>query len=349
MTATSSTIVRTGTYTGDDNANDIRGASDNNIFDGAGGNDTIYGGAGHDILFGGDGNDTIDGGVGHDDIFGGRGNDTLIGGDGDDEFWSGTGTDKLTGNEGRDRFAIVAGPNSGNKTITDFNIDAGEVISFGGLSHTRFEALDISQVGDDTLIKYDGGSLTLIEVTASKLSAANFAGLRENDDEYPDYDVYRGTERTDKFTGGNGKDAIFGNGGDDELLGAGGDDIVDGGEGDDIVNGGEGNDKLSGGEGNDVFVFSTHDGTQNGDDTINDFKKGDKIYFTGSPIASTTVEIFETDGDTIIRYSHGKITLTDVPVRQISRTDFGSNGASVNIVRLKVIEGTALSDSFLRA
>ena len=137
MTATSATTPMTGNYTGDDSDNVVTGSSDDNIFDGGKGDDTLTGGAGEDRLEGGRGDDTLEGGEGKDTLFAGIGNDTL------------------TGGKGRDTFVFSVGPNSGNKTIADFTIGE-DIIALSDLSLIDFDSLDISQDGEDALIKYYG-------------------------------------------------------------------------------------------------------------------------------------------------------------------------------------------------
>jgi Ca2+-binding RTX toxin-like protein len=63
-----------------------------------------------------------------------------------------------------------------------------------------------------------------------------------------------GTEKPDKFRGGDGNDVISGEDGDDTLQGNEGDDQIDGGDGSDVIDGGIGDDELKGGKGSDQFI-----------------------------------------------------------------------------------------------
>ena len=104
---------------------------------------------------------TIDGKAGNDTIFGAEGNDKLIGG---------TGNDLLTGGAGDDIFIFNKG--DGNDVITDF-------VAGGKLDRLQFNGIDKidskQQVGNDTLIKYDGDdSILLKNVDVGDLTSTDF-------------------------------------------------------------------------------------------------------------------------------------------------------------------------------
>jgi Ca2+-binding RTX toxin-like protein len=128
------------TASGNNLANTIIGATDDNTFYGEGGDDTIFGGgvaywaepwmaiSDEDTIYGGDGNDTIHGGDGvtsadgADTLYGEAGNDTIhaqagddvaSGGDGNDALYGGGGNDQLAGDAGND----VLWGNSGVDTL----------------------------------------------------------------------------------------------------------------------------------------------------------------------------------------------------------------------------------------
>jgi Ca2+-binding RTX toxin-like protein len=91
-----------------------------------------------------------------------------------------------------------------------------------------------------------------------------------------------------------------------EIRGGSGDDILIGGRGNDIISGGAGNDVLTGGSGNNTFVFSG----DFGDDTITDFKNGDKIQFSGIEFNEL---VATTQADTTVYTSdklNGSVTVT---------------------------------------
>lgn len=147
--------------------------------------DTIWAGTGNDFVDGGQHNDVIGGNLGNDTVHAGSGNDTVWGGFGDDEIdaetgWDrvvgGTGDDLLTGGLGSDIFVFFEG--DGNDTITDFDAtDDNEKIDLSGVSSiTGFNEIQSSavQIGDDVLILYGTGSLTLQNVDLNDLGANDF-------------------------------------------------------------------------------------------------------------------------------------------------------------------------------
>jgi len=62
----------------DTSSNSLFGGSDDDILDGANGDDSLFGGADDDRLTGFDGNDLLDGGTGNDTLQGGQGNNTYV-------------------------------------------------------------------------------------------------------------------------------------------------------------------------------------------------------------------------------------------------------------------------------
>jgi len=113
------------------------------------GNDMeINGGAGNDILWAAQGNDTLDGGAGNDVLFGGSGDDQLIGGAGADIF----------------EFTIT----SGNDTIADYDISAGDVIRFYA---RRGEAEDgATATLSDGLITWQAGAQHQVTIAVAGIS-----------------------------------------------------------------------------------------------------------------------------------------------------------------------------------
>ncbi|MEQ8897532.1 MAG: calcium-binding protein [Roseovarius sp.] len=145
----------------------IDGGDDDDYLDGQNGNDTVSGGAGddsvlgnngRDSLYGNAGEDTLLGGYGNDYMDGGTDNDTLTAGSGRDTLVGGGGDDELTGGNGPDTFLFNPDFGTGNDTITDFQ-NGFDTIEIRG--STEFEDLTIQQVGLDTVVTWDGGSVTL--------------------------------------------------------------------------------------------------------------------------------------------------------------------------------------------
>lgn len=148
---------------GEDGEDVIRGGAGADMLFGGNHRDHIYGGAKGDVIKGQAGYDILNGDAGHDQIDGGKGHDWLEGGSGDDT---------LTGGPGKDQFVFVDKKNFegaptiflGNDVITDFG-PGDEILSTG----TTAGEASLSQSGSDTVIAYNGGSITLNNVDMNQL------------------------------------------------------------------------------------------------------------------------------------------------------------------------------------
>lgn len=113
--------------------------------------------------------------VGHgsdnaDYIYGINGNDILYGEGGDDNLFGGSGNDSLTGGAGNDTFWFAGG--EGADSITDFEGGSGlgDRLYFGDLFADFDEVVSAStQVGNDVLIDYGSGSVSLLDFTLANL------------------------------------------------------------------------------------------------------------------------------------------------------------------------------------
>ncbi|MBD2518107.1 M10 family metallopeptidase C-terminal domain-containing protein [Nostoc sp. FACHB-973] len=217
--------VEQANYTGDDNANNLVGGTDNDLLIGLGGNDSLLGGAGSDGLYGDDGNDSLLGGTGNDNqstylgesryggLYGGAGNDTINGGDGDDYLDPGTGIDSVIGGAG----------------IDTLNIDyTGETT-----------ALTINYLNDTSALVGD-------RVKIQGVESIDIVGSTSSDSI-----KISATTGKDKVFGGTGNDLIETGLGNDLLVGEYDNDSLLGGAGSDGLYGDDGNDSLLGGTGND--------------------------------------------------------------------------------------------------
>ena len=153
--------------------NDIlRGKGHEDYLYGGLGDDTLYGGRGNDVLFGGDqtprggpdGDDTLYGGKGNDILLGDGGDDTLYGGKGNDVLWGNKGDDLLRGGLGNDRFSFRKG--DGNDIIRDF--EDGDKIYMSGVN--KVTLTDNADGNGNTVVTYDGGTITVLDVTAAALA-----------------------------------------------------------------------------------------------------------------------------------------------------------------------------------
>ena len=129
---------------------------------GGGGDDTLVGNRGEDLLAGHKGHDLLRGGGQNDVIRGHNGNDTLKGGGGADILIGGRGDDVLTGHAGADEFRFNANANSGDDRITDFE-NGTDMIRITGAAD--YDDLSITRSGGDTVVSWDGGSVTLEGIT----------------------------------------------------------------------------------------------------------------------------------------------------------------------------------------
>jgi Ca2+-binding RTX toxin-like protein len=127
------------------------------------------------------------------------------------------------------------------------------------------------------------------------------------------------------FKGSTGDDVFTGYGHADKLNGGSGDDTLKGAAGKDRIDGDKGNDKLTGGADADTFYFAKNDGT----DRITDFdagKAGKDVIEFHSGLFDNYADIIdhavEKSGNTIITYDSGKLTLADVSLDDLVKSDF---------------------------
>ncbi|MGQ7249113.1 calcium-binding protein [Halomonas sp. V046] len=147
------------------------------VFAGAG-NDVVAGTAGDDLLVGEDGDDRLDGGLGNDRLYGGEGDDVIV---------LGSGRVQANGGLGQDTFSASARDGNGdalNAVIEDFSVagEDGDILDLRDLfADESALSLALSQVGSDALISQGNVSITLTDVMASTLTAANLlTGMLES-------------------------------------------------------------------------------------------------------------------------------------------------------------------------
>ncbi|KQT48569.1 hypothetical protein ASG47_09540 [Devosia sp. Leaf420] len=141
---------------------------------GEAGDDHLMSDYGADYLDGGIGNDLVEGYAGNDIIFGGAGNDTLFGGDGDDTLSGDAGDDTHYGGSGADTFVFRSG--MGEDLIGDFQlgIDTIEIRDQGSMNFASLIANAEEYGGYSWLHLNDGGTISLINISLSDLSASDF-------------------------------------------------------------------------------------------------------------------------------------------------------------------------------
>ncbi|ASF48438.1 calcium-binding protein [Methylovulum psychrotolerans] len=275
--------------TADINLKVSQGTSGNDHLYGDGGNNTLNGLAGNDALYGYNGNDTLNGGTGNDTLYGGWGNDTYL-----------------------------IAKNDGTDALYDENGTA-DVVKF-----TNMLATDISQVsragvnGNDVLLKYSGGQLTIKNYFYS-------ADNRIEQFQFSNGAVWGWTDINLKvLQGTSGNDILKGtDGNNDTLNGLAGNDTLYGYGGNDTLNGGTGNDYIDGGLGNDTYLIAKNDGA----DTIVDEGGTDVVKFTNmlaTDISSVSrpAGYYGNGSDLLLKYSGGQLvvrayfTLTDTRIEQ---------------------------------
>jgi uncharacterized protein (TIGR03118 family) len=261
---------------------------------------------GDDVKSGGADNDVLNGKGGDDTLLGNRGADVLRGGEGDDKLFGGADDDRLFGDAGKD--SLFGG--RGDDVLRG---GSGKDALFGGIGDDRLHGED----GDDSL---DGGIGDDVLRGGSGRDTLNGGDgddrlFSENGD-----DKLVGGNGDDVLRGGSGRDALLGYDGDDRLFGEDGNDTLEGGAGDDRLDGGAGRDVLTGGLGEDLFVF--RDG---GKDEITDFVVGqDEIAirdFDVNEFADLSIRS-GANGDAVVRWDGGQVTLTGVAAASLSNDDF---------------------------
>ncbi|AEV38854.1 Hemolysin-type calcium-binding region [Pseudovibrio sp. FO-BEG1] len=185
--------------TGNSLDNTISGNGGDNVINGASGSDLMFGGEGNDTYFVDNAGDTIIEAVnsGIDTIISGVsfkltyniedltltgtadnyavGNsedNTIIGNDGDNHIEGGAGTDILTGGAGSDLFNFREG--MGNDIITDFEVGIDKINIPAG-PPPDYPDFVITDVGDGTLVEYNGDSFLLKGIDAALIAPNAFS------------------------------------------------------------------------------------------------------------------------------------------------------------------------------
>ena len=265
----------------------ISGFAGNDTIYGRAGNDTLDGGDGADILYGEDGGDTLAGQAGVDLLYGGLGNDTLRGGSEDDRLLGEDGNDSLYGEDGNE--GVRSGGNQSWRGFTQAGLSggAGDDLLDGGAGDDYLDG----GAGADQLIGgtgFDGVdySASTAAVTVNLSTGTGTGGFAQGDT-LSSIELVNGSAFGDTFVGSAGSDVIYGGAGDDVILGGTGNDYLFGGDGndtinaeagDDLLDGGAGNDTLNGGIDNDVYIVTRTSGA----DTINNYDpSGDDVDVIG--------------------------------------------------------------------
>ncbi len=248
--------------------NDILvGGSENNLFDGDGGNDGLYSGAGNDELNGGDGNDTLNGGTGIDAMTGGTGNDLFYADNVLDTVFEsvGGGVDRINALVS---YVLAAGQEietlstSNNAGLAAINLTGNEF----GNTLTGNAGANVLNGGSgiDTLYGLNGNDSYTVDNALDRVIDAAGGGI---DRVYTsvNFTLGAGQEIETLSTTNNAGTAAI------KLTGNSFDNILIGNAGANFLLGGLGNDTLTGLNGADTFVFNTALNAATNHDTITDF------------------------------------------------------------------------------
>jgi len=132
-----------------------------------------------------------------------------------------------------------------------------------------------------------------------------------------------GGDKGDLLIGNETANRLMGKDGNDTLMGGDGKDKLFGGAGNDRLDGGLGNDMLTGGSGNDRFIFASNYGSN----TITDFSDGDQIDLRKLSNISSYSDLRQnhmqqSGDDVVIMLGHTEITLVDVEMSDLHKSDF---------------------------
>jgi Ca2+-binding RTX toxin-like protein len=326
-----------------------------------------------DVITGNGGNDTLTAGSGTDTLNSGTGNDTFVGADGDTTYkWSDAQTTTIDQSASSDTLDLN-GIALANLVGSTSNVDGVTVttITAGGSNSVVIDG------GALTNVSYDGGTISLAELTAPTFIVGNTmysqvdATLPANGAQNL---ILTGSANI-SGTGNAGSDTITGNSGADTLIGGAGVDSLVGGTGNDtmisgtgggtftntwgrqgtvdtyVVNAGDGNVTINNSGSNDILQFGA--GITASDLTITD--NGELTYGEGTPTpvtisdsqgGSVTIELGSTPALNQIEFAGGATTtlsqlLAANPANVISMT------ASSATTAASVVEITTTASNIL--
>ncbi|MEX0339507.1 MAG: calcium-binding protein [Arenibacterium sp.] len=222
----------------------------------------VTGGDGDDTLTGNGKKNTLTGNGGDDEVNGGGGKDRIFGNSGNDNLEGGSGADKIFAGAGDDR---AEGQGGDDLIVGGFGND----VLLGGSGSDTIRG----ENGDDELVGAGG---------KDRLIGGN------------NRDLLKGGDSNDVLKGGGGRDKLFGDDGNDQLFGGGLKDVLDGGSGDDDMWGQGGSDVFR-------FLFHGRNDSDNGNDTIHDYRHGSDEIWLVNIRASDVVTVEQQGRDSLVR------------------------------------------------
>ena len=249
-------------------------------------------------------------------LTGGDGDNTLIGGKGTNVINGNAGDDILIGNGGADTFVY----SSGDDTIIDYG-NGSDKISLT----SAFQSFDLS--GDNVIIAFDDGSLTISDAANSSISFVETTNGRvtTNVNIFAENGIFNKlktavTLKADasSYTAPTNVISIDGGlaTGDVEIIGNSKANKIYAGNNGSTIDGGASNDSLWGGNGSDTFIYS------GGNDVVYGFGEGDALQLGGDFTASVK--------NGAISFKVGS-TANAVTLKDYSATTFNVNGETYAI------------------
>lgn len=238
-----------------------------------------------------------------------------------------------------DAYAITDDASGGGQSVIfngPGNFKYSGPYSYNGSAHNVYGELSSISFGQNTEITDLGGGdvkyshdadIKITGFSSGYMTDAQTKGELLHDISNSDTSSLTALLATDSiiFKGSTGKDVFTGYGHADKLNGGAGNDKLGGGAGKDRLNGDTGNDVLTGGTAADTFYFAKNDGT----DRISDFAAGrtgaDIIEFQKGlfdSYADVIDSAVEKNGNTVISYTGGSLTLIGVEIADLHKGDF---------------------------
>lgn len=201
--------------------------------------------------------------------------------------------------------------------------------AYGGGGNDRITGNSTANIiignnGNDTLISGDGNDAAYGNIGADavygNIGDDSVFGGKDSDGVFGGQgnDAVYGNFANDIMYGNFGNDTLFGGKDDDVLYGGRDNDLMLGNTGDDTLFGNAGDDTLTGGSGNDLFVSITN----GGNDFITDFTTGDHIQVIGVDTSFLMSHLTDSEGNAIISFSGGTITLIGISSTTIDASVF---------------------------
>lgn len=243
--------------------------------------ENVIGSAHDDTLWGDNGDNTVFGQAGNDTIWGGNnGVDRLYGGDGDDLFKFHSNLEgTVDGGDDTDSLLVWSSGSYDLQGITEIT-DVEQILfqTAAASAEVTMEYADFEDFGDNDGLHVDSMQNSTNESVVFTVTSAS--------GEDASMDLSETTFGT-FWTNGSGTVKLSGGDGNDTITGTSRSDTIFGNAGNDTIIGGEGGDEITGGAGADIFRY---EGTDEGDDTINDFDstQGDSFVFEADGFGAVT-------------------------------------------------------------